>query len=1104
MTTPIATYSFLPWLRRGLANQITAADADPAVRVRALIDVELAANGDKLDGSGVATLPVKKQVALFGPGDIVGIERRAIVRTEPHDWITNYEPNYLPFVEFYDEDFPWRYTPAAPDTAKSRLRPWITLLVLRDDGTEFTEGATGTAPLPYIDVANLDVFPRADELWAWAHVHVNRNLAGSDDEFVSSDMGAVIPRLEAVLAENADLAYSRLMAPRKLAENTGYHAFLIPTFEAGRRAGLGLELGDIPATMSAWDAGARPQGQSFPYYHRWYFRTGQREDFETLVRLLKPKPVDPRVGLRDMDVQAPGSDVPGVDNPDLHGVLRLGGALRRPTDDPPDVYEKWDEPFPRPLQTRLAQLLNFPEQYAREGDPDPVITPPIYGRWHAMMDRVLTDSSGADILPSNNWVHRLNLDPRFRVAAGFGTRVIQDRQEEYMDAAWDQIGQVLEAQRRIRQGQMARAVSQVWFDRHLEPMVAVNRQQALMLIAPLNKRVLTGDVTLHHALGQALVQPPMTSTALRRVVRPRGRLVKSLPFDATRPAAQLAERVNAGEVSAAPPKATPPALATPDQASDTAMPADAPPFIIDLLRRIPRMPELVRILALVLLILGLLLFAVTAGLSVVLLVLAVAAYAVSRTLAAWRDALQGADALREDRQTPDAVDALPAASNFEVAELPTGGGIPPFEPRPGADSVEAARFKRGLRETFQLVQASAAAGAKPPLLRLDLAAIARDTLQALHPAITVPRRVRAGIVLPPRIVAETGPAFVEPMAYPVIGQPMYEPLAKLSSELFLPNLNLIEQNTITLLETNERFIEAYMTGLNHEFARELLWREYPTDQRCSTFRQFWDVSGYFDPSLPDDATRAEKLRDITPLHTWATNSELGTHNNRRPPGQQNDQLVLVIRGELLKRYPNAVIYAHRACWHRDDDGTPGHATDPCAGSGAIDRTRPRLLRALTSAEEAAPPTTKVRTPLYHAKVDPDIYFLGFDLTREEARGGTGEHPNDDPGWFFVIKERPGEPRFGLDIDPQPVKTTWNDLAWADVQPGPAGSYIEIATSPAGFTLVPASGDDPDTDAQHGNDTKVAWSHGMSAAELAYILFQVPVLVAVHASDMLEP
>ena len=35
-----------------------------------------------------------------------------VVRTEPLNRITNFEPNYLAFIEFYDEDFLWRYTPA--------------------------------------------------------------------------------------------------------------------------------------------------------------------------------------------------------------------------------------------------------------------------------------------------------------------------------------------------------------------------------------------------------------------------------------------------------------------------------------------------------------------------------------------------------------------------------------------------------------------------------------------------------------------------------------------------------------------------------------------------------------------------------------------------------------------------------------------------------------------------------------------------------------------------------------------------------------------------------------------------------------------------------
>ena len=45
-------------------------------------------------------------------------------------------------------------------------------------------------------------------------------------------------------------------------------------------------------------------------------------------------------------------------------------------------------------------------------------------------------------------MHELNLDPRFRVAAGFGTGVVQKNQEDYMEAAWQQVGDVLEANRR--------------------------------------------------------------------------------------------------------------------------------------------------------------------------------------------------------------------------------------------------------------------------------------------------------------------------------------------------------------------------------------------------------------------------------------------------------------------------------------------------------------------------------------------------------------------------------------------------------------------------------------------------------------------------------
>jgi hypothetical protein len=71
-------------------------------------------------------------------------------------------------------------------------------------------------------------------------------------------------------------------------------------------------------------------------------------------------------------------------------------------------------------------------------------------------------------------------------------------------------------------------------------------------------------------------------------------------------------------------------------------------------------------------------------------------------------------------------------------------------------------------------------------------------------------------------------------------------------------------------------------------------------------------------------------------------------------------------------------------------------------------------------------------PLYKAEVFPDLKFFGFDLTIEEARGtALTDGFTDNLGWFFVIQEIPGEPRFGMDIkyDPGSDGITWDDLAW---------------------------------------------------------------------------
>ena len=88
---------------------------------------------------------------------------------------------------------------------------------------------------------------------------------------------------------------------------------------------------------------------------------------------------------------------------------------------------------------------------------------------------------------------------------------------------------------------------------------------------------------------------------------------------------------------------------------------------------------------------------------------------------------------------------------------------------------------------------------------------------------------------------------------------------------------------------------------------------------------------------------------------------------------------------------------------------------------------------------------EIKFPIFRAEIDPDIRFFGFDLTidagaRRRAPAGAG----DDWGWYFVIQQIPGEPRFGMDIafapdDDPTTPITWNDLAW-DAFPDAAGVH----------------------------------------------------------------
>ncbi len=1101
---PIASYSFLPWLRTGLANTITDPDGDTTVNTRATTHVEVQIEGNPLAGSAPLTKTVTQDIALYGPGDIVGIDERAIVRTEPRNWITNFESNYLAAIDFYDNDFPWRYTPAAPDATHLRLRPWIALVVLAEG--EFTEGENLSGrPLPYIAIPDTSVLPSAEELWAWAHVHVNQPL-GEPEEIVSDDVGEVLARLQAILAQNSDAAYSRLLCPRQLEANTAYHAFLVPTFETGRLAGNGESPEAAPyATASAWDS-AQPQATELPFYYRWYFRTGSYGDFEYLVRQLQPQPVDARVGTRDMDVSEPGSNIPGISDAALGNVLRLGGALQVPEADLDEAarqerkaFEDWDEPYPSPFQKGLAAFINLADDYQAqppatanaaseigssiENDPDPLVTAPLYARWVALTQRLLSERDGSAVPNDRNWVHNVNLDPRFRVGAGFGARVVEANAEEYMDDAWQQVGEVLRANALIQRLHLATAIASRWYERHLQPLAAALPERALALTAPVQAKIMASPTTVAYTRLTSLVPPALTSTAMRRVLRPQGRLMRLLPFDASVTPANLLTRINAGEVSAAPPISVPSGVTTVNQVASAAQPGNAPAPVLAALTSYPWLPWALIVLGVALAIVLALLLPLGIGLAIGLAILA-ALVLLARLLWSWEARDAPALALSEGDQTPAAVAALPDNPTFTLSDPGAGHATPTG----AGDSATAARLKEALGDSFALLAASAQAGGRPAPTKLDLPALTSTVIGALEPTVTIPSRGFSTIALPEWVSAQLLEGYGEVMAYPKIDVPMYEPLKAISIELFLPNINLIPPNSVTLVETNQKFIESYMIGLNHEFARKLLWREYPTDQRGSYFRQFWDVRSVINTEGLSENELKEKLYDIPPLNDWPQVSKLGEHNNRQAPGEHGEQAVLVIRGELLKKYPTAVIYAQRAEWEYEADGT------------TPDLTKPRKLVEPTAAEEQSPSPTKLRAPLYEAKADPDIYFFGFDLTVVEAKGGSGDPP--DPGWFFVIKERPGEPRFGLELTREGPLEVFDELTWQDAMPaGKPGQFLS-ATSLAPVALTAPPPPDPEEkQPQYAQDEK-ADAAEVSSARWAYLLFRAPVMVAIHADEML--
>ena len=936
---PNASVVFLPWVRQGAAAAINVADTLGA-NMRGAVDLKatLAINGVPGD-------PIT--VRLRGPADVVGIDPNEIVRVDPKPNTTDFEPNYFAGIEFDRADFPWLFTPAKAG-ANAKLRPWLCLVVVRQqEGVLLSSSAD--APLPILDIGGsakpAEELPDLVDSWAWVHAQVGgSSITETDPNTLKNDMRT-----------RPERSLSRLLCPRILQPNTDYLACVVPTFELGRKAGLGEEIKDAELTAAdalkpAWSFTPNPPTSvRLPVYYHWRFRTGEGGDFESLVRLLRAVPAPDGLGKRPMDVSEPGFALPATFPDDAQ--LSLEGALRALEK---RDFEPWPDGAQEPFQTELAKIINAPgEALIVDPDSDPLLAPPLYGQWHAARSTVTRATAP--------WFDELNLDPRHRSVAAFGTRVVQEHQEALMASAWEQAGDLA-----ARESAHAAAAAQPR-GRH-EPARASFQEPERRRDAS-GERARAGTTACRRRDGQ--YRNARGSTGLQGAAADGDEH------------GDAAYRARARPDHAANRRTGPHAVGE-SELDDGAQHQPGMEFLT------PALPDMA-------------------------------------TFGAVRDRVPQPAVLSLFREVT-AETSRTARRNGRISASRRKGSrcFIPVASSPCRWST--IRRRRNFRAAAQAHLARVNPGrvriepSQPPLLVMEHLRAAlvsqmepRRTLVPLAQAVISMSQTAA--LTPP---TNTGIVPIEPiMAAPKFPQPMYESLRDLSQQLLLPGLETVEPNSVLGLETNSRFVEAYMVGLNFEMGRELLWRGYPTDQRGTYFDRFWD------------SRSSGGGADVNPIHAW----------HDRPLGDPatapaGDRFVMLIRSSLLRRYPSAVIYAAKAI-------------------------KPNGVRKPTKSPDDE------EHPVFRGSMQPDVTFFGFDLTVDQVVGtGVG----DDHGYFIVIQEQPGEPRFGFDVG-----TPLND-----------GTHLQVSFgAPAGSTTAP----------------NLRW--GENGAHIAAMLRQQPVRIAIHASQFLK-
>ncbi len=348
------------------------------------------------------------------------------------------------------------------------------------------------------------------------------------------------------------------------------------------------------------------------------------------------------------------------------------------------------------------------------------------------------------------------------------------------------------------------------------------------------------------------------------------------------------------------------------------------------------------------------------------------------------------------------------------------------------------------------------------------ARIRTDILRQTAPRAVLPPRVIAdiaGLKAPPKLRVPIPAQVTIALDY---AESAYARIAKSKPEFFMPGYGTVPDDTVSLLATNQAFVESYLLGVNHELAREFAWRQYPIALDGTWFRRFWDYDG--DPNR----------KDISFVKSWPKTRNLGAGGSKGP-----SDAVILVKGDLFRRFPDTLVYAVQARWHPTDkdssvEESPNNRLEKQRDDGwlrepVFDDPKKRLF------------------PLFSGKIGNKGAFFGFDRQPEALVGSPDpQKGKGDPGWFVVFEQPKGRPQFGLDAPqayrPQKAPRQADDLSWGHF----AASEADLAA------LLHASAH---PDWQNRAIEGKRW--GRTAAETAALARQSPVRMMVHLGSLLS-